>query len=119
MFLSQSSDNGSDGETVSSAWIAVVVIIFIVAIVSFCGIYFFGTVWILTMTEQFSDFGYGAAIWDGIFTSERIYNLFPNPVILFLIFYTYVISMIDTRLILIAFLLVVWVTIRRRRRGYF
>jgi hypothetical protein len=120
MFLSQSSDNGSDngsdGEPVSSGWIAITVLIFIVAIVSICSIYFVGMAWILNKTEQFIDFGYSAALWDGFITSDRVNHLLPIPIILFLIFYTYVFRGIDTRLILIVFLLVVWVVIRRKNR---
>jgi len=120
MFLDQSSvnnsDNGSDDEPVSRIWIVIAVLIFIVMIVSICSIYLLGMAWILTMTERFSEFGYSAAMWDGIITSDRVNNLLPIPIILFLIFYTYVFRGIDTRLILIVFLLVVWVLIRMKNR---
>lgn len=115
--MDQSSDNGSDDETVSRVWIVLAVLIFIVTFVSICSIYLLGMAWILTMTERFSEFGYSAALWDGIIGSDRVNNLLPIPITLFLIFYTYVISRIDTRLILIVFLLVVWAVIRIRRRG--
>ena len=113
-----SSENGSDDEPVSSVWIVVSVIIFIVMLVSLCSIYILGMAWILTNTEQFTEFGYSAAMWDGIITSDRVNNLLPIPITLFLIFYTYVFSMVDTRLILIVFLLLVWGAIRIRRRKY-
>ena len=91
------------------------ILVCIIVIVIFCGIPILAFAGVLSLLNQFSDFGFGEAMWLGITGSDRVFDSIPYPILIFLVFYSILMSKVDIWLILMVFSIALWIVLKKKR----